>query len=44
MGLNLSGTKMKFRVKKINFDNKLSPIDENQKLTLGNTVINLRFL
>jgi hypothetical protein len=44
MELNLSGTEMNFRVDKINFNNRLSPMDENQQLALENTVINLGFL
>jgi len=34
MELNLSGREMIFRVEKINLDNRLSPVDENQQLAL----------
>jgi hypothetical protein len=44
MELNLSGTEMKFPGEKINFDNRLSSLDENQQLVLENTVISLEFL
>jgi len=44
MELNLSGTEMNFPVEKINFDNRLSSLNENQQLALENTVINLGFL